>query len=115
MVAGVQRAPLPPPITVLAIATPLAVAALAIGLAWPWWTALLVSGVIVAGVTELAGAHSGVSCAVLAAAGTVLVLERSRKPGIADNGLALVAVAALLILAVVFGVDRPPSDPPRTP
>ncbi|MEZ5216246.1 MAG: hypothetical protein R2715_06545 [Ilumatobacteraceae bacterium] len=110
-----QRAPLPPPITVLAIATPLAIAALAIGLAWPWWAALLASGVIVVGVTEIAGVQSGVSCAVLAAAGTVLVLERSPQPGIADNGLALVAVAALLILAVVFGVDRPPSNPPRNP
>ena len=68
-----------------------------------------------AAASRLRAISATVPAPMVAAAGTVLVLERSRKPGIADNGLALVAVAALLILAVVFGVDRPPSDPPRTP
>jgi hypothetical protein len=93
----------------LAALAPLPV--IAASLAWdfnPWVTFVFVAG-LVGVVAEVLGTGPGCLAALAGGTGFVLVYaERTnRVPGSARGGPELAALAAFLILAVLFGHDRP--------
>ena len=89
---------------------PLPVVAVAVAAGWSWWVALIPVLVIVAVVAEWAGIYCGSMAALFGTAGVVLVVGRDSGTDKPRNGVELGAMAALLLVAVLFGTDRPPSD-----
>jgi phosphoglycerol transferase MdoB-like AlkP superfamily enzyme len=96
--------------TVLAVLAPLPVVAAAVIWTWSWWVTLIALLVVVAVVAEFAGIYAGAIGALLATAGIALVVDRARDVDHPRNGIELGAMAALLIVAALFGTDRPSDD-----
>lgn len=95
---------------VVAVVSPLPVIAAAVIGGWTWWVALIPVVIVVAIVAELAGIYAGVFSALIGTAGVALVVGRSGSGDEPKNGVELGAMAALLLAAVLFGADRPPTD-----
>lgn len=95
---------------VLAIVSPLPVVAAAVIGDWPWWVALIPVLMVVAIVAELAGIYVGAFSALIGTAGVALIVGRTGSGEEPKNGVELGAMAALLLVAVLFGTDRPPGD-----
>lgn len=92
--------------TALTIALPLSVVAADLALAWPWWAAVIGTAVAVAVVAHVVSMQAGAMAAMLATSGVALVVERSRPRDLPPNGVELLAMAVLLVVALLFGVDR---------
>jgi hypothetical protein len=90
----------------LAVGSPLPVIAAAVLWNWTWWVTLIPVLVAVAIAAELAGIYQGVLTALVATAGIVLVVNRDDASN-AHNGIELGVMAALLLIAVLFGTDAP--------
>ena len=97
------------PIAIASVLSPLPVIALAVTSGWAWWVAMIPVLVVVAVVAELAGIYCGAMAALVSTAGIVLVVGRDSGSASPHNGVELGAMAALLVVAVLFGTDRPPS------
>jgi hypothetical protein len=95
---------------VFAVVAPLPVVAAADHGGWPWWVTLIPVLVVVAIVAELAGIYVGAFSALVGTAGVALVVGRSGSGEEPKNGVELGAMAALLLVAVLFGTDKPPVD-----
>ena len=65
---------------------------------------------VVAIVAELAGIYVGAFSALIGTAGVALIVGRTGSGEEPKNGVELGAMAALLLVAVLFGTDRPPGD-----
>lgn len=102
--------PVRPPRAVAGIVAPLPVVAAAVIGDWAWWVALIPVLLIVAIVAELLGIRVGAMAALTGTAGVALVVGRSGAGDEPKNGIELGAMAALLLVAVLFGTDRPPAD-----
>lgn len=87
--------------------SPLPVVAVAVIAGWAWWVALVPVLVVVAVVAELVGIYAGAMSALLSTAGLALVVGRDSGTSKPHNGVELGAMAALLLVAVLFGTDRP--------
>jgi hypothetical protein len=98
--------------SVVATASPLPVIAAAMVGDWSWWIALIAVIVVVAVAAEVAGIAAGALAAMIGTAGIALLVERVDSGEAPRNGVELGAMAALLLVAVLFGTDRPPSDRP---
>jgi hypothetical protein len=94
---------------VASMLSPLPVVALAVVAGWSWWVALIPVLVVVAVVAEWAGIRCGAIAALFGTAGIALVVGRDAGSEQPHNGVELGAMAALLLVAVLFGTDRPPS------
>lgn len=95
---------------IVAVVSPLPVVAAAVIGSWAWWVALGPVLVLVAIVAELAGIYLGAITALIGTAGIALVVGRTGSGAEPRNGVELGAMAALLLVAVLFGTDRPPAD-----
>lgn len=95
-------------VAVIGTLAPLPVVAITLAFGWPWWIGLVLAGIVVITVAEVNGISVGVLAALVATAGVTLVVERATHTDAPNNGLELLAMAVLLILAVVFGTDGPP-------
>lgn len=100
--------------SVIATASPLPVVAAALAGDWRWWVALIAVVVVVAVAAEVAGIAAGALAALIGTAGIALLVERVGSGETPRNGVELGAMAALLLVAVLFGTDRPPTDRPPT-
>lgn len=98
------------PIAIGAVLAPLPAVALAVAGGWAWWVALIPVLVVVALVAELAGITCGALAALVSTAGIALVVGRDAGTEKPHNGVELAAMAALLLVAVLFGTDRPSTD-----
>lgn len=98
------------PIAVVSVLAPLPVVAAAVVWGWAWWVALIPVLVVVALVAELAGISCGALAALVSTAGIALVVGRDGGTDRPHNGVELGAMAALLLVAVLFGTDRPSTD-----
>lgn len=94
----------------VAAVAPLPVIAVAVIGGWRWWVALIPVLVVVAVVAEVAGIRAGVFSALIGTAGIALVVGRASEGDTSGNGIELGAMAALLLVAVLFGTDRPSTD-----
>lgn len=94
--------------SIVALLSPLPVIAVAVVGSWPWWAALVPVLAVVAVVAEVAGIRAGALTALIATAGIALVVGRDAGADRPHNGIELGAMAALLVVAVLFGTDRPP-------
>jgi hypothetical protein len=65
---------------------------------------------VVAIAAELAGIYVGAFSALIGTAGVALIVGRSGSGEEPKNGVELGAMAALLLVAVLFGTDQPPGD-----
>ena len=90
---------------------PLPVVGAAIALGWPWWSALVPLGALVAAAAGCAGRFAGLASALVATAGMALIVERARHPHHPHNGPELGALAVLLMVVAVSGANHP-SPPP---
>jgi hypothetical protein len=95
--------------SIASMLSPLPVVAVAVVAGWSWWVALIPVLVVVAIVAEWAGIHCGAMAALFGTAGIALVVGRDSGSGQPHNGVELGAMAALLLVAVLFGTDRPSS------
>lgn len=96
--------------TVSAVLAPLPVIATASIWAWPWWVALVVVLAVVAVVAEVMGTYRGALTALFGTAGMALLVGGNDTDANPHNGIELLAMAALLLVAVVFGTNRPPTS-----
>jgi hypothetical protein len=91
------------PVAIASVLAPLPVIAVAVAAGWPWWAALIPVLVVVAVVAELAGIYCGAMAALVSTAGVVLVVGRDTSADRPNNGIELGAMAALLLVAALFG------------
>lgn len=98
------------PIAIASVLAPLPVIAAAVAWGWSWWVTLIPVLVVVAVVAELAGISCGALAALVSTAGIALVVGRDGGTDKPHNGVELGAMAALLLVAVLFGTDRPHTD-----
>lgn len=103
----IQRSQVRKPVAVLGVISPLFVIAAALIWNWSWWVALIPVLIVVAIVAEVAGIYCGALAAMLSTAGIVLIVDSGSNTEHPRNGVELGAMAALLLVAVLFGTDRP--------